>query len=231
MRGSLLGVVCALLIGCATPPTVSSVLKRHYRGYDQIAPASGLDLTHPQYKLIPGALIVLNLEQPATSSRANVWSTDNSYCPPGYSIANLRMVRRPPAAVDYRFDFSTRRLLGLRRAKEQLNLEENEVQFLRRVTIRVSNARTFKRKGTAQLDDDCLTWILHRAGTHRLESILVGDLHVDVLFKDNVSLLNRFHIVGKLRGAIGIEVLKAEQYTSSDQDLVFGILARPFRPK
>lgn len=218
-------VLLTAVAGCARPPTLGSVLKDKYPGYQQLLPATSVSLRDVNYEYVPGTMLTATQRSSASRSEAPVWVADPIYCPPGYSLADVPTKQRNPVKVVYDFDLSLRRLLHLQKAKADLNLEENEIEFIRHVEIRVESPRTYsirRGKPVPQYVKACVDAIMQRPGVHKLRSILVGNIYVDVFFKDNVSLMAKIAIANKINASFGFGLIQGESYTISGDNMVFG---------
>jgi hypothetical protein len=220
LRAAILGL-CCLAGACAPAPTLRSVLSNYYPGYDQLSPASGLLLDESRYEYLPGNIIALELAAPRTAHAAAGWNDQSSiYCPINIPLSALQTLKRNDAAVVYNFDFSVRRALGLQKAKADLNLEDNELEILRRVEITVSSARVYrlKRGQRPKFEPACVNAIAGRPDLTRLRSILAGDVHVKILFKDNVSLIAKIAVANKVQGNLGFGFLQgfSQDYTATN---------------
>lgn len=221
---------CLLAGGCAPTPTLRSVLATNYPGYDQLSPASGVLLDEGRYDYLPGNLIALALVEPRTPHASASWVSKGSfYCPINIPLSALREEKRSSAQVVHKFDFSIRRALGLKKAKADLNLEENELEILRQVDISVSSARTYRlRRGQqTKFDPTCLSAIAGRPDINRIRSILVGDVHVKVLFKDNVSLISKLAVANKIQSNLGFGYRQGLSLDYSAINMVFAARVRP----
>jgi hypothetical protein len=232
MPGSwtVLLLAALLLTGCAQPPSLRSVIRDHYPGYTQILPAASIEPADPLYGYIPGALLTGTQTEAATRRDAGVWTWNSGYCPPGYALQDLSP--RPGRSVDMVYDFglSLRRLLHIRKARTDLALEENEIEVLRRVTIRVRGARSYRimRNQRPRYAQACNESLRGHGDLRLLGGIVVGNVQVTATFKTNVSLLARLAVSHKIGASLGFGYLGAESYTATGDDLVFG--ARLMRP-
>lgn len=225
-RAAALLALAALLAGCAQAPTLRSVLKDRYPGYDQVLPAESVQPDDLRFDYIPGTITALLLQEPRTRSQAAVWANDGIYCPPGFALSGLRPVARASTSTVYEFDFSLRRLLSARKVKSDLKLEENEIEFLRRVTIDIANPRIYSfRRGQPPVAylSACTDAIAHRPDLFKIRSIAVGDVRVGVEFKDNVSLLAKFALFNKIRTSFGFGYVQGDSYTLVGEHIVFGV--------
>jgi|tagenome__1003787_1003787.scaffolds.fasta_scaffold20914671_2 hypothetical protein len=231
MRSGLLAlrIVAAVLLAalgaCARPPSLGSVLHDKYPGYQQVLPATSVSLRDRNYEFVPGTMLSAVQLKPASRSEVALWQADPIYCPPGYPLADTAFKSRPSTTVVYDFDFSLRRLLHLRKAKADLNLEENELEFVRHIAVRIDSPRTYSLRGRApvpQYVKACLEAILKRPGIQKIRGIIVGNVSIDVLFKDNASVLAKWSVANKINSSLGVGVLNGEGYTIRGNDLVFG---------
>lgn len=231
MRMGLLALRAAAAVlvvavgACARPPTLGSVLKDRYPGYQQVLPATSVSLNDRNYEFVPGTLMSAVELRPASRNEAALWQADPIYCPPGYPLSDVSWRDRSPTRVTYNFDLSLRRVLHLRKAKADLNLEENEIEVIRRVAIRIDSPRTYSIRGHASVPRHvkaCIDAIMKRPGIQKIRSIIVGNVHVDVLFKDNASVMAKWSVANKINSSLGFGALKGESYTISGDNLVFG---------
>lgn len=218
-------VLLAALGACARPPSLGSVLHDKYPGYQQVLPATSVSLRDRNYEYVPGTMVSAVQLKPATSREVALWQADPIYCPPGYPLADVTSKSRASTTVVYDFDFSVRRLLHLRKAKADLNLEENELEFVRHIAIRIDSPRTYSIRGRAPIPQyvkACVDAILKRPGIQKIRGIIVGNVRIEVLFKDNASLMAKWSVANKISSSLGVGVLNGESYTIIGDDLVFG---------
>ncbi|MFZ3337976.1 MAG: hypothetical protein WA199_18795 [Xanthobacteraceae bacterium] len=231
LRGAILGL-CFFAGACAPAPTLRSVLWDHYPGYDQLSPASGVLLDESRYEYLPGNVIALELAAPRTAHAAAAWNDKSSiYCPINIPLSALTASKRSDAYVVHNFDFSLRRALGLKKAKADLNLEDNELEILRRVEITVSSARIYRLKPgqRPKFELACMNSIAGKPDLTRLRSILAGDVHVKILFKDNVSLIAKLAVANKIQGNLGFGYLRGFNQDYSATNMVFAAKVSPTR--
>jgi hypothetical protein len=230
LRGAVLGI-CCVLGACAGPtPTLRNVLADHYPGYDQLSPASSLLPDDGRFEYLPGNILALELAQPRTVHAAAAWNDKSSiYCPINIPLSTFKTDRKNDAHVIHSFDASLRRALGLKKAKADLNLEDNELEILRQVEITVSSARVYRLMNgqKPKFDQACLNSISGRPDLNRLRSVLVGNVHVKVVFKDNVSLIAKISVANKIRANLGFGYLQGASQDYSAINMVFAAKVRP----
>jgi hypothetical protein len=228
-RGAILGL-CLLVGACAPTPTLRNVLAKYYPGYDQLSPASSLLPDESRYEYLPGNVIALELAQPRTAFAAAAWNDKSSiYCPINIPLSALKAVKRNDAYVIHNFDVSLRSALGLKKAKADLSLEDNELEILRRVEITVSSARVYRLNPgqKPKFELACLNSIARRSDLNLLRGILVGDVHVKVLFKDNVSLVAKIAVANKIQSNLGFGYLQGFSQDYSAINMVFAAKVSP----
>lgn len=222
--------LCGVVAACAPTPTLRSVLADHYPGYDQLSPASGVLPNEGRSEYLPGNIIALDLAGPRTGQAAAGWTNKSSiYCPVNIPLAALTPVKRRDAHVIHNFDLSLRRALGLKKAKADLNLEDNEVEVLRQVDITVSSARIYRLKPgqKPKFERECLNAIAGRPDLNRLQGILVGDVHVKILFKDDVSFASKIAIANKIQTNLGAGYVQGFSQDYSAVNMVFAAKVVP----
>ena len=213
------------MAGCARPPTLGSVLKDKYPGYQQLLPATAVSLHERDYEYTPGTIVTATQQAPASRTKAAIWLADPIYCPPGYPLTDVPARQRNPVRVVYDFDLPLRRLLHVKKAKADLGLEENEIEFIRHMEIRIDSPRTYSlRRGrpVPQYVKACVDAIMQRPDAYKIRRILVGNVYVELFFKDNVSLITKWAIAGKVNASLGFGALRGESYTLSGDNMVFG---------
>jgi hypothetical protein len=232
LKGAILGL-CCFVGACAAPaPTLRNVLSDHYPGFDQLSPASSVLPDESRYEYLPGNIIALELAEKRTGRAAASWNDKASvYCPTNIPLAVLKPAKIKDARVIHNFDVSLRRALGLKKAKADLNLEDNEFEVLRQVEITVSSARTYRLMPgqKPKFERECLNSIAGRSDLNRLRGILVGDLHVKVLFKDNVSFLAKIAVANKIQTNMGFGYLQGFSQDYSAINMVFAAKVNPTR--
>jgi hypothetical protein len=228
------GVVAAVLTiglgGCAPTPTLRNVLAKNYRGYDQLLPASGILPDEGRYQYLPGNVIALEPTEPRSFDAAAVWSEKSSiYCPINIPLSALKSAKARDAYVLHDFDLSLRRTLGFDKAKADLRLEDNEIEVLRRVEISVSSARTYRLHPGQKpnLSSECLAAIAGRPDLYRLRTILAGDVHVKILFKENVSLVAKLVVANKIKSNLGFGFLNGVAQGYDATNMVFAAKVSP----
>jgi hypothetical protein len=210
--------------GCAQPPTFRSVLADRYRGYDQVLPTATVNPAQQGFDYLPGNVAVFALVEPRTPREAAVWSNQGLYCPVNVPLSEFRPRKMAPTRVVYDFNFSLRRALHLAKAKSDLRLEDNEIEFLRKVEIEISSPRVYvmQRRSNQSLDQACVVALQSREGVRKINRILVGDVRMNLSFKDNVSIVTRALIVTKLHGSLGFGYARGQSYDLSGENVVFG---------
>lgn len=141
---------------------------------------------------------------------------------------------RKSTKVVYDLDLSLRRTLLLSKLKTSLQLEPNEVEFLRRISITVDAPKTYSLRAGAprpRYTDACIDALASRTDLYKLRSVLVGTVTIDFLFKDNVSLVSRLNLLSRINGAIGFGFVRGESYSIVAENVVFGTKVRPVRLK
>ncbi len=215
--------------GCAPVPTLRNVLAQHYAGYDQVLPASEALLNEPRYEYLPGNVAAFTLTEPRTFFAAASWSSKSDYCSINVPLSSLRAKKRNPTVVIHNFDLSLRRALGLKKAQADLQLEPNEIEVLRKVEIRIAAPREYALQKALQAAyvQSCLAGMAGRADIKRIRSILVGDVSVSILFKDNVGFLQKSMVLNKLQANFGFGYLNGTAQDLSAANVVFAARLEP----
>jgi hypothetical protein len=215
--------------GCAPVPTLRNVLAQHYAGYDQVLPASEALLNEPRYEYLPGNVAAFTLTEPRTFFAAASWSSKSDYCSINIPLSSLRATKRSPTTVIHNFDLSLRRALGLKKAQADLQLEPNEIEVLRKVEIRIAAPREYalRKALPAAYVQSCLAGMAGRADIKRIRSILVGDVSVSILFKDNVGFLQKSLVLNKLQANFGFGYLNGTAQDLSAANVVFAARLEP----
>jgi hypothetical protein len=73
----------------------------------------------------------------------------------------------------------------------------------------------------------CLAAMTGRADVKRIRAILVGDISVKVLFKDNVGFLAKTALLGKLQSNFGFGFLNGVSQDMSAENVVFAARLGP----
>jgi len=219
----LLVAACAAVAGCARVPALRSVLATHYAGYDQVLPASEALPNEKRYEYLPGNIAAFTLSAPRNLIAAASWSSESDYCSANIALSQLRPRRQHPVLVVHNFDLSLRRALHLQKAKADLQLEPNELEILRRVEIRITSPKEYVMQKTPKPDyvTSCLAAMTGRADAKRIRSILVGDVSVKVLFKDNVGPWEKTAVLNKLQSNLGVGFLTGVSQDLSATNVVF----------
>ena len=215
--------------GCTPVPTLRNVLAQHYAGYDQVLPASEALLNEKRYEYLPGNIAAFTLTEPRNAFAAASWSSKSDYCSINVPLSLFRPKQRNPATVVHDFDLSLRRALGLKKAKADLQLEENEIELLRKVEIRISSPKEYSVQKTPKPDfvQSCLAAMTGRTDVKRIRAILVGDVSIKVLFKDNVGFLAKSAVLGKLQSNFGFSFLNGTSQDMSAENVVFAARLGP----
>jgi hypothetical protein len=209
--------------GCTPVPTLRNVLAQHYAGYDQVLPASEALPNEPRYEYLPGNIAAFTLTEPRSAFAAASWSSKSDYCSINVPLSLFRPKQRNATVVVHDFDLSLRRALGLKKAKADLQLEDNEIELLRKVEIRIASPKEYSVQRTPQPEfvQSCLAAMTGRTDTKRIRAILVGDVSVKVLFKDNVGFLAKTALMGKLQSNFGFSFLSGTAQDMSAENVVF----------
>jgi hypothetical protein len=217
---ALIGVAGA---GCAPTPTLRNVLAQHYAGYDQVLPASEALMNEKRYEYLPGNIAAFIPTQPRTAFAAASWSSKSDYCSINIPLSAFKPKKLQPVVVVHDFDLSLRRALGLKKAKADLQLEDNEIEVLRRVEIRIASPRQYFIQKALKPDyvQSCLAEMANRTDTKRIRSILAGDISVKVVFKNNVSFMAKASVLGKLQANLGFGFLSGLSQDLSADNVVF----------
>jgi len=214
---------CAAVAGCARVPALRSVLATHYAGYDQVLPASEALPNEKRYEYLPGNIAAFTLSAPRNLIAAASWSSESDYCSANIPLSLLRPRRQHSALVVHNFDLSLRRALHLQKAKADLQLEPNEIEILRRVEIRITSPKEYMMQKTPKPDyvASCVAGMSGRADAKRISAILVGDVSVKVLFKDNVGPREKTAVLNKLQSNLGVGFLTGVSQDLSASNVVF----------
>jgi len=209
--------------GCTPVPTLRNVLAQHYAGYDQVLPASEALLNESRYEYLPGNIAAFTLTEPRSVLAAASWSSKSDYCSINVPLSLFRPKQRNATVVVHDFDLSLRRALGLKKAKADLQLEDNEIELLRKVEIRIASPKEYSVQKTPQPEfvQSCLAAMTGRTDIKRIRAILVGDVSVKVLFKDNVGFLAKTALMGKLQSNFGFGFLSGTAQDMSAENVVF----------
>jgi hypothetical protein len=213
----------AVSAGCTPVPTLRNVLAQHYAGYDQVLPASEALPNEPRYEYLPGNIAAFTLTEPRSAFAAASWSSKSDYCSINVPLSLFRPKQRNATVVVHDFDLSLRRALGLKKAKADLQLEDNEIELLRKVEIRIASPKEYSVQRTPQPEfvQSCLAAMTGRTDIKRIRAILVGDVSVKVLFKDNVGFLAKTALMGKLQSNFGFSFLSGTAQDMSAENVVF----------
>jgi len=209
--------------GCTPVPTLRNVLAQHYAGYDQVLPASEALPNEPRYEYLPGNIAAFTLTEPRSAFAAASWSSKSDYCSINVPLSLFRPKQRNTTVVVHDFDLSLRRALGLKKAKADLQLEDNEIELLRKVEIRIASPKEYSVQRTPRpaFVQSCLAAMTGRTDIKRIRAILVGDVSVKVLFKDNVGFLAKTALMGKLQSNFGFGFLSGTTQDMSAENVVF----------
>jgi hypothetical protein len=209
--------------GCTPVPTLRNVLAQHYAGYDQVLPASEALPNEPRYEYLPGNIAAFTLTEPRNIFAAASWSSKSDYCSINVPLSLFRAKQRNSMTVVHDFDLSLRHALGLKKAKADLQLEPNEIEILRKVEIRISSPKEYSVQMGLKPDyeQSCLAAMTGRTDVKRIRAILVGDISIKILFKDNVGFLSKTALLGKLQSNFGFSFLNGTSQDMSAQNVVF----------
>jgi hypothetical protein len=215
--------------GCTPVPTLRNVLAQHYAGYDQVLPASEALLNEKRYEYLPGNIAAFTLTEPRNVFAAASWSSKSDYCSINIPLSLFRPKQRNATTVVHDFDLSLRHALGLKKAKADLQLEPNEIEILRKVEIRISSPKEYSVQKGLRPDyvQSCLAAMTGRTDIKRIRAILVGDISVKVLFKDNVGFLAKTALLGKLQSNLGFGFLNGVSQDMSAENVVFAARLGP----
>jgi hypothetical protein len=234
LRRAALVAVALALAGCAGPPTFRGFLKERYPGYDQILPAATALPDEPGFDYLPGNILALTLEKRRTLLQSALWNNLGIFCPTNVPLSALRPESRKSTKVVYGFDRSLRKTLGLSKLKDSLQLEPNEVEYLKRVSIAVDSPKIYTLRAGAprpRYVQACIDALASRSDLQRINSVLVGTVSIDFIFKENVSALARFSLLNKVNGSLGFGAVRGESYSIVSENVVFGTKLRPVRLK
>ena len=220
---------CAAGTGCAPVPTLRNVLALHYAGYDQVLPASEALPNEKRYEYLPGNIAAFTLTEPRNLIAAASWSSKSDYCSINIPLSQFRPKQRNATTVVHDFDLSLRHALGLKKAKADLQLEPNELEILQRVEIRISSPKEYSVQKGLQSDyvQSCLAAMAGRTDIKRIRAILVGDVSIKVLFKDNVGFLAKTALLGKLQSNFGFGFLNGFSQDMSAENVVYAARLGP----
>jgi hypothetical protein len=227
-------IVWLTLAGCAKAPTVRTLLHDGYPGYDQILPTATALPNQPSFDYLPGNILALTLAEPRSRTQSALWNNIGIFCPTNVPLSAVRPRALASTTVVYDVDRSLRRSLALSRLKTSLQLEPNEVEFLRRVSITVDSPRIYSlgvNSPRPRYIEACTDALAARPDLYKLRSVLVGTVAIDFVFKDNVSLLARLGLLNKINGSLGFGVVRGESYSIVSENVVFGARVRPIRLK
>jgi len=215
--------------GCTPVPTLRNVLAQHYAGYDQVLPASEALPNEPRYEYLPGNIAAFTLTEPRGIFAAASWSSKSDYCSINVPLSLFRAKQRNSAIVVHDFDLSLRHALGLKKAQADLQLEPNEIELLRKVEIRIVSPKEYSVQRTPKPNyvQSCLAAMTGRADIKRIRAILVGDISVKILFKENVGFLAKTALLGKLQSNFGFGFLNGTSQDMSAENVVFAARLGP----
>jgi hypothetical protein len=134
--------------------------------------------------------------------------------------------------VVYDIDRSLRRALGLSKLKTSLQLEPNEIEYLRRVSISIDSPKIYALRADEprpRYVDACIDALASRSDLHQINSVLVGTVTIDFAFKENVSALARLSLLNKVSGSVGFGAVRGESYSIVSENVVFGTRLRPVK--
>jgi hypothetical protein len=234
LRRAALFAVALALAGCAGPPTFRGFLKERYPGYDQILPAATALPNEPGFDYLPGNVLALTLEKRSTLLQSALWNNIGIFCPSNVPLSAFKPVAGRSTKVVYGFDRSLRKALGLSKLKASLELEPNEIEVLRRVSISVVAPKIYSLRPGAprpRYVDACIDALAGRSDLHKIDSVLVGTVTMDFIFKENVGRLARLSLLSKVNGSLGFGAVRGESYSIVSENVVFGTRIRPFKPR
>jgi hypothetical protein len=226
--------VALTLAACAGPPTIRGVLSDRYPGYDQILPAATAAPNEPGFDYLPGNILALALAEPRSRTQSALWNNIGIFCPTNVPFSALKPVERQSTKVVYDFDLSLRRALALSKLKTSLQLEPNEIELIRRVSITIDSPKIYSlgiNGPQPRYVGACTDALAARSDLYKLRSVLVGTVAIDFVFKDNVSLLARLSLLNKINGSLGFGVVRGESYSIVSENVVFGARVRPVKLK
>jgi hypothetical protein len=227
-------LVSSTLAACSGPPTIRGLLADRYPGYDQILPAATALPNEPGFDYLPGNILALALAEPRSRAQSALWNNIGIFCPTNVPLSAQRPVERKSTTVVYDFDISLRRALALSKLRTSLQLEPNEVEFIRRVSITIDSPRIYSLRMDGpqpRYVEACTEAMASRTDLYKLRSVLVGTVAIDFVFKDNVSLLARLSLLNKINGSLGFGVVRGESYSIVSENVVFGARVRPVKLK
>ena len=111
----------------------------------------------------------------------------------------------------------------MQKAKADLQLEPNEIEILHRIEIRITSPKEYVMQKTPKPDyvASCIAAMAGRSDAKRIRSILVGNVSVKVLFKDNVGPWQRTAVLNKLQSNLGVGFLNGVSEDLSATNVVF----------
>jgi hypothetical protein len=234
LRRAALFAAALALAGCAGPPTFRGFLRERYPGYDQILPAATALPNEPGFDYLPGNILALTLEKRGTLRQSALWNNIGIFCPTNVPLSAFTPESRKSTRVVYGFDDSLRKTLGLSKLKDSLQLEPNEVEYLKRVSIAVDSPKIYTLRAGAprpRYVQACIDALASRPDLQKINSVLVGTVTIDFIFKENVSALARFSLLNKVTGSLGFGAVRGESYSIVSENVVFGTRLRPVRLK
>jgi hypothetical protein len=229
---AILLIAALALAGCSGPPTFRGLLKERYPGYDQILPAATALPNEPGFDYLPGNILALTLAERKTWTQSALWNNIGIFCPTNVPLAALRPEARKSVKVVYGFDRSLRKALGLSKLKTSLQLEPNEIEVLRRVAISIDSPKIYTLGAGGprpRYVQACIDALASRSDLQKINSVLVGTVTIDLVFKDNVSALVRLSLLNKINGSAGFGAVRGESYSIVSENVVFGTRLRPVR--
>ncbi len=232
-RAALLAVALALA-GCAGPPTFRGFLRERYPGYDQILPAATALPSEPGFDYLPGNILALSLAERRTWRQSALWNNIGIFCPTNVPLSAFKPAILRSSRVVYDVDHSLRRALGLAKLKTSLQLEPNEIEYLRRVSISIDSPKVYALRAGAprpRYVEACIDALASRSDLHKINSVLVGTVKIDFVFKENVSALARLNLLNKVNGSLGFGAVRGESYSIVSENVVFGTRIQPVRLK
>jgi hypothetical protein len=231
-RRALTLAAALALAGCAGPPTFRGLLKERYPGYDQIRPAATALPNEPGFDYQPGNILALSLEKRKTWTQSALWNNLGIFCPTNVPLSALRPETRKSVKVVYGFDRSLRKALRLSKLKTSLELEPNEIEILKRVAISIDSPKIYALGAGGprpRYVQACIDALASRSDLQKINSVLVGTVTIDLVFKENVSALARLNLLGKINGSAGFGAVRGESYSIVSENVVFGTRIRPVK--
>jgi hypothetical protein len=239
--------VCAALVASCTRPSVRSAVYDGFGpNYSIMRPALGRPSpADPEYatndfRYLPGSLTVpyVAKQRDDERHRAAVWRVNRSGddCAPSpklYTLKDVTAFPRLPVTIEYIFD--TRNSLfpttsdHVTMAKSDLSLGDNDIRYLRRISISFSNVTAYSASNAmlerARADilrpSRCKSFFYRRKGAVQIDSILAGDVFVEIDSAGGASV-NLDRIKGKIYRALSRRF--------EGRSVFFAVSANPIAP-